>query len=61
MNGRQHVYYITLSDIQNIAKQKIDRNLNSDELEKVRDKILDRIEWFDVVEEAILSEVKDSN
>jgi hypothetical protein len=56
MNSRKHIYYITISDIQQMAKEKIGRDLSTSELIRVRDKILDRIQWYDVVEEAITSE-----
>ncbi len=56
MGTRKHVYYITVSDVQHIAKETIGRSLDLAELAKVTDKILDNIQWYDVVEEAVLSE-----
>jgi hypothetical protein len=58
MNSRKHVYYITVSDVQRLAKETIGRSLNESELARVTDTLLDRIQWFDVVEEAIVSETE---
>jgi len=56
MNNRKHIYYITVSDVQRVAKENIGRNLDVTELARVTDTMLDRIRWFDVVEEAIVAE-----
>lgn len=61
MNVRKHVYYITISDLQNVAKENIGRSLNGNELARVTDQILDKIEWYDLVEEAIISETGYTN
>jgi hypothetical protein len=58
MNSRKHVYYITVSAVQRLAKESIGRSLNESELARVTDTLLDRIQWFDVVEEAIASETE---
>jgi hypothetical protein len=58
MNSRKHLYYITVSDVQRLAKESMGRILNPAELAIVTDKLLDRIQWFDVVEEAIVSTVE---
>lgn len=58
MDTRKHVYYITVSDIQRVAKETIGRRLNQNELANVANKILDNIQWYDVVEEAVFSETK---
>jgi hypothetical protein len=58
MNSRKHIYYITISDVQRLSREKIGRSLNVDELARVTDKLLDKIQWYDLVEEAIASEVE---
>ena len=58
MNSRKHIYYITVSDVQRVAKENIGRNLNAIELARVIDTLLDKIQWYDVLEEAIASETK---
>lgn len=61
MNSRKHIYYITVSDVQRLAKENIGRHLNPVELVRVTDRLLDRIQWFDVVEEAIVSETENAH
>jgi hypothetical protein len=61
MDSRKHIYYITVSDVQRLAKENIGRILSPVELAKVTDRLLDRIQWFDVVEEAITSETENTH
>lgn len=42
--------------MQTVAQETIGRKLRENELQKVIDKILDRIQWYDVVEDAIAQE-----
>jgi hypothetical protein len=58
VNARKHIYYITVSDVQHLARENIGRDLNPIELVKVIDRVLDRIQWLDVVEEAIVHETQ---
>lgn len=58
MDSRKHLYFITVSDVQRLAKEAIGRTLNSTELARVTDKLLDKIQWYDPVEEAILNETR---
>ena len=61
MNSHKHIYYITISDVQTVAKETIGRQLRSKELTRVTDKLLDRIQWYDPLEEIILSQRKNSH
>jgi len=56
MNSRKHIYYITISDVQRLAKDAIGRTLSKRELARVTDQILAKIQWYDPVEEAIIDE-----
>jgi hypothetical protein len=58
MNSRKHLYYITVFDIQTIAKETLGSNLDNEELTRVADKLLDKIQWYEPIEEIILSERK---
>jgi CRISPR/Cas system CSM-associated protein Csm2 small subunit len=42
--------------VQTVAQETIGRKLRENELQKVIDKILDRIQWYGVVEDAIAQE-----
>lgn len=47
------IYLLTVEDIQNVANEELGRNLTSDEIEKIRDAIAEKIRWYDVIAEAI--------
>lgn len=53
MRSDKKVYYITVSDIQDVAEQDLDRKLNETELKKVIDKMCDYINWSDGISFAI--------
>ncbi len=61
MTSRKHIYYITISDIQNVAKEILGRNLDNEEFLRVTDRLLDKIQWYDPLEALILSEGKSSH
>jgi hypothetical protein len=61
MNSRKHLYYISVSDVQTIAKGTLGRNLDNDELSRVTDKLLEKIQWYEPLEEIILSERRNRN
>ena len=58
MNPGRHVYYITASDVQKVAEEALDRRLTDDELERVIDRLLDKISWYEPLEELVLVEGK---
>ena len=47
------VYKLTVTDIQQVAKETYGRRLTKNEIEKVIEPIGDRISWYDVIDEAI--------
>jgi hypothetical protein len=58
MDTRKHAYYLTIGDIQVVAKEIIERKLNDKELTMVIDKLRDKIQWHDAVEDVIFSEIQ---
>ena len=56
MNSRKHIYYITVSDVQVVAKEVLGRKLDTGELSRVVNKLLDKIQWYDPLEETIIWE-----
>ena len=56
MDSRKHIYYITVGDVQAVAEETIGRKLHKNELEKVISKLLDKIQWYDPLEEVISNE-----
>ena len=47
------IYKLTVTDIQQVAKETYGRQLTTDEIERVIEPIGDRIAWYDVIDEAI--------
>ncbi|KKS38955.1 MAG: hypothetical protein A3G49_04400 [Candidatus Sungbacteria bacterium RIFCSPLOWO2_12_FULL_41_11] len=47
------IYKLTVTDIQQVAKETYGRRLTKNEIEKVIEPIGDRISWYDVIDEAI--------
>lgn len=53
MRRNKKVYWIDVNDIQEIAQQDLNRELNDEELKKVIDKMGDYINWTDGISYAI--------
>lgn len=51
------IYSLTEEDIQTVALQEIERNLSSQEVEKIKDSIAEKINWYDAIAEAINEEI----
>lgn len=47
------IYSINLEDVQNVAIEKLNRNLNEDELKPVEDKLGVYIDWFGAISNTI--------
>jgi hypothetical protein len=47
------VYYITASDIQEVASKELERELSLEEIELIRDRISEKIPWYDAIAESI--------
>ena len=43
------IYSISIEDIQNIAKQALDRTLTEEELKLVEDKLGDYVGWYEAI------------
>jgi len=48
------VYSLNILDIQTVAIQEIDRELTEDEIEKIKDLIGEKINWYDAINDSIL-------
>ncbi len=51
--NKKVVYYLSLEDIQIVASENIGRELTLIEVEKIKDSIAKRINWYDVILDAI--------
>ncbi|HEU4576444.1 MAG TPA: hypothetical protein VFS36_15685 [Chitinophagaceae bacterium] len=47
------IYSLNEEDIQTVAHQELERNLSSEEIEKIKGLIAEKINWYDVISEAI--------
>lgn len=47
--SKKIIYQLVIDDVQEAAMQTINRKLTLDEIETIKEKIADRIEWFDTI------------
>jgi len=47
------IYSINIEDVQNVANEKLNRNLNEDELKLVGNKLGDYIDWFGAISDSV--------
>ena len=47
------IYVLKKEDIQNVAQQEIGRDLTSDEIQKIKDTIADKIDWYYAIADTI--------
>lgn len=52
------IYQLTTEDIQNVANVELERDLTSDELKIISDKIGDYIDWYEIIDSILNSELK---
>ncbi|NQU80423.1 MAG: hypothetical protein HQ543_02740 [Bacteroidetes bacterium] len=49
----QTIYVLSKVDAQNVAQQEIGRKLTSYEIQRIKDSIADKINWYDAIADAI--------
>lgn len=59
MKKDQIVYSLNEEDIQTVANQELERDLSSQEIEKIKDTIAEKINWYDAIAEAIEERISD--
>lgn len=47
------IYSLNEDDVQTVALQEVERNLSSQEIEKIKTLIAEKINWYDAIAEAI--------
>ena len=50
---KKFIYQLTIEDIQEVANQELERELSLEEIELIRDRIAEKIPWYDAIAEAI--------
>ncbi|WP_207687282.1 hypothetical protein [Desulfonema limicola] len=48
------IYSLSISDIQTVAFQELDRELTGDEIEAIKDLIGEKINWYDSIFNSII-------
>jgi hypothetical protein len=59
--GRETVYELSVDDLQQVAKDVLERELTSEEIAPVGNAVGDYIDWFQSIENAIHRCVRRSN
>lgn len=52
------IYQLTIEDVQNVAREEIERELSIGELQVIEDKIGDYIHWYELIDSVINSELQ---
>ena len=53
MKNNKIIYSLTVEDIQTVANQEIERNLSSEEIEKIIETIAEKINWYGAIADSI--------
>jgi len=51
------IYSLNIEDIQTVAIQEMGRELFDDEIEKIKDLISEKINWYDAIFDSITEEI----
>jgi len=52
-NNMEIFYSLNIADIQTVSQQEIGRELTPEEIEKTKDSIAERINWYDTISDVI--------
>jgi hypothetical protein len=52
-NMKKIIYQLTVEDVQDVADQELERELTSEEIELIRDRIAEKIPSYDAIANAI--------
>jgi hypothetical protein len=47
--SKKIIYQLVIDDVQEVAMETINRKLTLDEIETIKEKIAERIDWFDAI------------
>ena len=53
MNKNKIIYSLNEEDIQTVSNEELGRDLSSEEIEKIKDVIAEKINWYDAISETI--------
>ena len=58
MKNKNIIYYLTTEDIQTVAIQELERSLLPDEIERIKEVIAGKINWYDAISDSITEKIK---
>ena len=58
MKSSKIIYLLTIEDVQTVANDEIGRNLSANEIEKIKDSIAEKINWYDAIAYSINEKIK---
>jgi hypothetical protein len=47
------IYYLNIQDVQTVALDELDRKLSLEEIEAIKERIANNIDWYDSIAEAV--------
>jgi hypothetical protein len=47
------IYSLNIEDVQTVANDDLERNLSHQEIEKVKEKIAEKIDWYNAISNSI--------
>lgn len=60
MKNKKIIYSLNQEDIQIVSLQELGRNLSSEEIEKIKDSIAEKINWYDAIADSINKNCKNN-
>ncbi len=58
MGDKKYIYYLDEEDVQTVAMEVLERNLSDKEIEKIKDSIANKIQWFEAIEYSIYEHIE---
>lgn len=58
MKSSKVIYSLNIEDIQTVALQELNRTLSLEEIEKIKNSIADKINWYDAIADSINENVE---
>ena len=57
-NKEEIIYSLNITDIQTVAEQEIERELTNNEIEKIKDSIAEKIDWYGAIADSISEKIE---
>ena len=57
-NREEIIYSLCIEDIQTVAEQEIEKELTIEEIEKIKDSISEKIDWYGAIADSIREKIE---